>query len=60
MAQNCFVNQNSVKMRIVLQNVTLALNQNANVGRGILIEAALTLTSKFKLSSHVKENTGKL
>jgi len=50
MLQNCSVNQQSVKMRIVLQSLTLALNQNAIVDKGTLTEEALTLTSKFKLN----------
>lgn len=50
MQQNCSVNQQSVNMRIVLQSLTLALKRNADVDRGILIEEALTLTSKFKLN----------
>lgn len=44
------MNQQLVKMKIVLHSLTLALNQNANMDRGILIEEDLTLTSKLKLN----------
>lgn len=42
-------NQQSVKKRVMLQSLTLALNQKADVDRGVLVEEALTLTINFKV-----------